>query len=231
MDLQSWAMSSVDPIQAISELQRLLHNLVRVGVIQSVDHGGPDKPAMVRVAIGELTTDWRPYHECRAGGTTTWNPPTVGEQATVLSPSGDLAAAVVLVGLNSSGAQAPSNDPNKTITRYPDGALVEYDHGAHTLAATLPGGGTATLVVPGSVTIDTPQVTMTGHCLVKGSLVYQGGMLGSGVAEGAKSSAEITGLLRVSQDVVAAGVSLVRHPHGGVQPGSGNSGGPIGGAE
>lgn len=227
MALQSWAMSSADPIQAISELQRLLHNVVRVGTIESVDHGGPGSPAMVRVAIGNLTTDWRPYHECRAGGTTTWNPPTVGEQATVLSPSGDLAAAVVLVGLNSSGAQAPSNDPNKTVTRYPDGALVEYDHGAHALVATLPGGGTAKLVVPGSVTIDTPQVTMTGHCLVKGSLVYQGGMLGSGVAEGAQSSAEITGLLHVSEDVVAAGVSLVGHAHGGVQPGSGNSAGPV----
>ena len=45
------------------------------------------------------------------------------------------------------------------ITKYPDGAVIEYDHAAHALVATLPGGGTAKLVAPDSVTIDSPQVT------------------------------------------------------------------------
>lgn len=223
-------MSFSDPIQAISELQRLVHNLVRVGTIHSVDHGGAGKPALVRVKVGELLTDWRPYHESRAGGTSTWSPPTVGEQATVLSPSGDLSGAVVIVGLNSSSQPAPSSDPNKTITRYADGAEIEYDHAAHALRATLPGGGTAVLTVPVGVTIDTEQVTITGNCLVKKTLVYQGGMLGSGMAEGASSSAEIQGVIRVTEDVIAGGVSVVNHQHGGVQKGDGTSGKPIGGA-
>lgn len=220
-------MSLNDPSLAISELQRLLHNLVRVGVISDVDHGGPDRPARVRVAIGELTTDWRPYHECRAGGTTTWNPPTVGEQATVLSPSGDLGAAVVLVGLNSTAHPAPGNSHSQTITRYPDGAVVQYDHAAHAMAVTLPAGGTAVLTAPGSVTIDSPQTTMTGHCLVKGTLTYQGGMMGSGVAEGAGETAQIKGTLRTTEDVVAGDISLRNHPHGKVQTGNDTSGGPL----
>ena len=219
-----------EPALAIGEIQRLLHNMIRVGTIHSVDHGGPGKPALVRVSLGELITDWRPYHETRAGGTTTWNPPTVGEQATVLSPSGDIGAAVVIVGLNSTGKPAPSDDPSKTVTRYPDGAVIEYNHAAHALTATLPGGGTATLVAPGSVTIDSPQVTMTGHCLVKGSLVYQGGMRGSGVAAGSSGAADIQGTLRTTGDVVASGISLTSHKHGGVQTGGGNTGGPTGGA-
>jgi len=219
-----------EPALAIGEIQRLLHNMIRVGTIHSVDHGGPDKPALVRVSLGELVTDWRPYHEARAGGTTTWNPPTVGEQATVLSPSGDLGAAVVIVGLNSTGKPAPSSDPGKTVTKYPDGAVIEYDHAAHALLATLPGGGTAQLVAPGSVTIDSPQVTMTGNCLVKKSLVFLGGMRGSGVAEGASSVAEIDGTLRTTQDVIASGVSLTGHRHGGVENGGGNTSPPMGGA-
>ena len=218
-----------DPALAIGDMQRLLHNMIRVGTIQSVDHGGPGKPALVRVSLGELLTDWRPYHEARAGGTTTWNPPTVGEQATVLSPSGDLGAAVVIVGLNSTGKPAPSNDPNKTVTKYPDGAVIEYDHAAHALVATLPGGGTVKLVAPGSVTIDSPQVTMTGHCLVKGSLTYQGGMRGSGTAEGANGAAEIQGTLRTTQDVIANGISLTGHDHGNVQNGNGRTSQPGGG--
>ncbi len=223
-------MSTPDPNFALSELQRLLHNLVRVGSIQSVDHGGPGKPARVRVTIGDLVTDWRPYHECRAGGTTTWNPPTVGEQATVLSPSGDLGAAVVLVGLNSTANPAPSNDPNKTITKYPDGAVMEYDHAAHALLVSLPAGGTAKIVAPVSVTIDSPEVTMTGNCTVERTLTYKGGMRGSGVAAGAGSSAEIDGTLRATQDVVAAGISLRTHPHGGVQRGNSNTDQPGGSA-
>ncbi len=223
-------MSTPDPIFALSELQRLLHNLVRVGSIHSVDHGGPDTPARVRVTIGDLVTDWRPYHECRAGGTTTWNPPTVGEQATVLSPSGDLGAAVVLVGLNSIGNPAPSSDPNKTITKYPDGTVVEYDHAAHALLVSLPGGGTANIVVPGSVTIDSPEVTMTGNCTVEGTLSYMGGMRGRGIAEGADSSAEIDGTLRATQDLVADGISLRSHTHGGVERGGSSTDQPGGSA-
>lgn len=218
-----------EPAIAIGEIQRLLHNMIRVGTIQAVDHGGPGKPALVRVSLGELVTDWRPYHEARAGGTTTWNPPTVGEQATVLSPSGDLGAAVVIVGLNSTGKPAPSNDPSKTVTKYPDGAVIEYDHAAHALVATLPGGGTAKLVAPGSVTIDSPQVTMTGNCLVKKSLVFQGGMRGSGIAEGASGVAEIDGTLRTTQDVIANGISLTGHDHGNVQNGDGRTSKPGGG--
>lgn len=219
-------MSPNDPSTAISELQRLLHNIVRVGVISAVDHGGPDQPARVRVSIGDLTTDWRPYHECRAGGTTTWNPPTVGEQATVLSPSGDLGAAVVLVGLNSTQHPAPSSNPRQTVTRYPDGAVVQYDHAAHALAATLPAGGTATLTAPGSVTIDSPQTTMTGHCLVKGTLTYQGGMKGSGMAQGATGAAQIEGDVRTTGDVVAGDISLQGHKHPGVLTGGDTTGVP-----
>ena len=43
---------------------------------------------------------------------------------------------------------------------------------------------------------------------------------GSGVAAGATSSAQIEGTLTASVDLVAAGVSLVKHPHGGVAIGS-----------
>lgn len=206
----------------IADLQRLLHNLVRVGTIHAVDLGST--PALVRVLLsaddetegGQLVTDWRPYFERRAGTTSTWNPPTVGEQCTVLSPGGDLAACLVLVGLHSARNPAPSSEPGHHTTRYPDGAVIQYDHAAHALTATLPAGGTATLVAPGSVTIDSPQVTITGHCTVQKSLTYLGGMVGRGVAAGASGAAQIEGDVRTTGDVVAGGISLRGHTHPGV---------------
>jgi len=38
----------------------------------------------------------------------------------------------------------------------------------------------------------------------------------------------ITGTLTASEDVIGGGISLKTHPHGGVQPGGGQSGGPVG---
>ena len=38
----------------------------------------------------------------------------------------------------------------------------------------------------------------------------------------------ITGTLTASEDVIGGGISLKTHPHGGVQPGTGQSGGPVG---
>lgn len=37
----------------------------------------------------------------------------------------------------------------------------------------------------------------------------------------------ITGMVTVSNDVIAAGISLVKHPHGQVTPGNGQSGAPV----
>ncbi|MNT85090.1 hypothetical protein D3C72_2252130 [compost metagenome] len=36
----------------------------------------------------------------------------------------------------------------------------------------------------------------------------------------------VVGLVTVSEDVIAANISLVNHPHGGVMPGSGKTGKP-----
>ncbi|MET3516472.1 phage baseplate assembly protein V, partial [Pseudacidovorax sp. 1753] len=72
----------------LPDVLRKLENLVRTGTIAEVRHELPG--ALVRVQIGKNLTDWRPYHDLRAGNTRTWNPPTVGEQVTLLSPDGDL---------------------------------------------------------------------------------------------------------------------------------------------
>lgn len=104
----------------LPDVLRKLENLVRTGTIAEVRHELPG--ALVRVRTGNNVTDWRPYHELRAGNTRTWNPPTVGEQVTLLSPGGDLAGALVIGGIYQNDHSAPSTDPNKTVTVYPDGA-------------------------------------------------------------------------------------------------------------
>ena len=193
-----------------AEQNRLLANLIRVGTILEVDHAR----ARCRVKSGKLETNWIAWLEHRAGATRSWDPPTVGEQCVLLCPSGEPASAIALVGLYSDARPAPVTDQNKHHTRYPDGAVIEYDHAAGALKAT--GIKTALVQASKHCTIDCPENTITGNTLIKGTLTveklftYQAGMKGTG-GEGA--SAIINGRIETTQDVVAGGISLMHHTH------------------
>ena len=112
------AQTAHNPASSSAELYRLLCNLLRVGTVQLVDHAN----AKIRVQTGGLTTHWVRWLEHRAGHTVTWSPPTVGEQVLLLSPGGDLSAAIALRGLYSDAAPAPTAAPAKTMCAFPDGA-------------------------------------------------------------------------------------------------------------
>ncbi len=171
----------------IAEITRLLENIVRFGTIEAVQM----QPPRVKVKSGNIATTWLPWLNLRAGADREWDPPTIGEQVVLLSPSGNLAQGVVLTGLFSD--VIPANGDREGLHRrtYRDGAVIEYDSVAKRLLAILPAGGKAQLTAPGGVTI-----------------------LGN---------VDITGTVTVSEDVLAAGISLVNHKHGGVQTGSGTT--------
>lgn len=134
------------------ELLRRLENLLRPGTIAAVDHAA----ARVRVASGAITTNWLPWFERRAGNVRTWCPPSVGEQCLVLSPAGDLASGMVLVGVNSDEHPAPSGTPSLHRTEYPDGTVVDYDHQTHALQVDAPNGSLIRLRVGPTVLSLTP---------------------------------------------------------------------------
>ncbi|HUD90237.1 MAG TPA: phage baseplate assembly protein V, partial [Sphingobium sp.] len=81
------------------------------------------------------------------------------------------------------------------------GAVIGYDHTAHSLHIVLPKGGTATLVAPGGATI-------TGDVTINGNL-------------------SITGKAEASEDVIGGGISLKNHKHTGVTAGGAQSGTPV----
>ena len=200
---------------------------MRAGTVAVVDHFR----ARCRVASGNLTTDFLPWFVSRAGDVRDWSPPFTGEQCIVLCPGGDMASAVVLVGLNSDAFPAPADSATLDRRQYPDGAQVDYDHAAHALTVVLPAGGTADITAPVSVvvrsahiTLDAPECNTTGNLTVEGLLSYQAGMVGRGRAGGV--AAVIEGSVHATEDMRAADISLVAHVHGGVQSGGDHSGRP-----
>lgn len=210
----------------LEEIARLLHNLIRVGTVIDVDY---DAPA-VRVSDGGLETNWLRWLEPRAGQTADWDPPTVGEQVVLLSPGGELSGAVVLRGLHSDLIPHPSNDPNKTVREYPDGARVEYDHASSGLLITgikaliVDASDSILLKAGNSITLDTPEATSTGKHTIKGLFTYLAGLAGFGGDNGSV----ITGSLRQQGGELSSnGVVLDNHEHDGVQSGSSTTGGPV----
>ena len=183
-------------------LARMLENLIRFGTIAEIQM----KPPRVRIKTGELLTGWLPWLALRAGSDQEWDPPTVDEQVILFSPSGQLANGIALTGIYSTAH--PANGDREGLHRrtYRDGTVIEYDSVAHHLNAVLANGGTTNLVSTGGITI-------------VGPITHQGDYNQTG-------NQNVVGLVTVSEDVVAANISLVKHPHGGVLVGGAKTGKP-----
>ncbi|PRC90973.1 phage baseplate assembly protein V [Solimicrobium silvestre] len=196
----------------LSDLLRLILNLIRFGSIAEVDYDAQK----VRVLVGKNLTDWRPWATQRAGDTQTWWPPTKGEQVILFSPEGDFNQSILFPAVYSEHAKPPSTNPAHHTTKYPDGAIIQYDHEAHALTAILPSGSSA-LVKADKVTSDAKETLCTGNLTVAKNLIVNGmSSLNAGMAvlpgtDGAAAS--IQGKLNVSDDVIAKGISLTGHKH------------------
>jgi phage baseplate assembly protein V len=103
----------------LSEMNRRLLQIVRIGVIQEIDYN----KAKARVKIGDNTTGWRPWISLAKA----WIPPAVGDQVVVLSPNGDFEQGVLLPALYHSKAKAPSNEENEIKFRLSESSSICFD--------------------------------------------------------------------------------------------------------
>lgn len=189
-------------MNSLAEINRLLENLIRFGIVAEVQH----VPPRVKVQTGGMLTTWLPWLAWRAGENREWDPPTLNEQVLLLSPSGQLANGVALTGLFSDLITANGDRAGLHRRTYADGAVVEYDSMAHHLVATLPDGGTTELI-------------STGGIHIVGDITHEGDYIQTG-------NQNVTGLVTVTEDVIADGISLIGHVHGGVMSGPGKTGVP-----
>ncbi|WP_168464769.1 phage baseplate assembly protein V [Wolbachia endosymbiont of Ctenocephalides felis wCfeT] len=114
---------------AISELQRKLANIVRIGLIKEVDY----EKAMVKVKIGEFLTDWLPWITNRAGKDSSWFPPDIDEQVVIFSPLGELSLGVVLSGIYQQKYSAQESKKEINCFLFEDGTKISYDKKNHHL--------------------------------------------------------------------------------------------------
>ena len=121
----------------------------------------------------------------------------------VLSPGGDLSQGVALLGAYSDSMDAPSDGEGVDRTQWSEKDFAEYRDGRHTIhteeGITLEvGSGCSITMEPGSIALRVGGAVLT--------------ITESGVTS--------------TVDIVAEGISAVRHVHGGVRLGSDDTKGP-----
>jgi len=129
--------------------------LIRLGTVQSVSL----RPPRITLLIGDpeadgddLETPPLRWFALRSGATRRWSVPSVGEEAVLLCPDGQIGNGVALVGLINDSFP-PAGDSLAEIITFADGAMLAYDPEAHRLSATLPEGGSAVITAPAGVKI------------------------------------------------------------------------------
>ena len=193
---------------SLADLARRLENLIRIVTIAHVDVADAAAPR-VRVQDGDLLTGWLPFGALRAGTARVWSAPTVGEQVLLLSPSGELASAVVFGSLFCSATPAPSTNPHDHIIDFADGTRISHNDATGAMVFT--GMKTLLLKASQSITLDTATVLVKASASVtvdtpathlNGTVTHTGAALQSN------------------------GVVLHTHKHGGVRGGVDQTRGP-----
>lgn len=206
----------------VSELNRQLNNVVRIGTIKQLDLAN----ARAKVSVAGCTTDWLPWGTNRAGKRRDWSPPVIGEQVVLFAPYGDLGQAVIGPSIFQEDHAAPAASADQETTVYPDGTTVDYNSASNTLTITVAGSGNviinckvATVKAEASVTLDTPDTFCTGNLTVAKS--FQMGQEGGSATMKGNVAIEGGSLTHNGKNVGST------HSHSGVTPGGGNTGAPV----
>jgi phage baseplate assembly protein V len=147
----------------LSMLEQKLNNVVRDGTVEEVQ----SSPPRCRVRSGKLLTDWLPWYSFRAGATSVWSSPSIGEQCTVLSPSGNLAAGKVLRGIPCESYPLPTGATGDTVIQFPDGHTLTHSAEAHEFRLScglkVDGGIHATEEIHSDVQVSAQDIGLTTH--------------------------------------------------------------------
>ncbi|PCM47844.1 phage baseplate protein [Pseudomonas fluorescens] len=184
---------------------RMLAGLVKDCYVVAVDLAA--SPPVCRVSDGEWVSGWVRWHSVAAGKARHWRAPSIDEQGTLISASGDVAQGTFIPGLYGNGGPPPDNRDHVEVWRFEDGGSLVYDWQANSYTITLP-SGTVTIKV-GSTQAE---VTDNAVSVKSGTIDLEGAL-------NIKGPVNIDGPLHATQsitsdaDILATGQSDNHHKH------------------
>ncbi|CAI8764060.1 Phage baseplate protein [Pseudomonas sp. IT-93MI4] len=184
---------------------RMLSGLVKDCYVVAVDLAA--SPPVCRVSDGEWVSGWVRWHSIAAGKARHWRAPSLNEQGTLISASGEVAQGTFIPGLYGNGGAPPDNRDHVEVWRFDDGGSLVYDWRANSYTITLP-SGTVTIKVGSTLA----EVTDNAVSVKSGTIDLEG-------AVNIKGPVNIDGPLHATQsltsdaDILATGQSDNHHKH------------------
>lgn len=199
----------------LNELERLISNLLRVGVVEEVD----TEKMVCRVRTGRNLTDWIRWGTDRAGAGRSWWPPVAGEQVIIGAVNGELTTAFVLCSLYSDANGAPSHSAQAMHKTFSDGAVIEYE--PETGELTVTGIKKATVNAAQKIDATAPEVTVTASTQINFNtpkVVCSDNLTCATL--NVEKGGEMTGNITHKDGKFSSnGVVVDNHSHGGVERG------------
>lgn len=199
----------------LNELERLISNLLRVGVVEEVN----TEKMVCRVRTGDILTDWIRWGTDRAGAGRSWWAPVAGEQVIIGAVNGELTTAFVLCSLYSDANGAPSHSAQAMHKTFSDGAVIEYE--PETGELTVTGIQKATVNAAQKIDATAPEVTVTASTQINFNtpkVVCSDNLTCAtlNVEKGGEMTGNIT---HKDGEFSSNGVVVDNHSHGGVERG------------
>lgn len=207
----------------LNELERLISNLLRVGVVEAVD----TEKMVCRVRTGDILTDWIRWGADRAGAGRSWWAPVAGEQVIIGAVNGELTTAFVLCSLYSDKNSAPSHSAQAMHKTFSDGTVIEYE--PETGELTVTGIQKATVNAAQKIDATAPEVTVTASTQINFNtpkVVCSDNLTCATL--NVEKGGEMTGnFTHTGGCINSNGVTLHTHKHGGVERGNSNTDTPV----
>jgi phage baseplate assembly protein V len=173
---------------------RMLAGLVKDCYVVAVDL--TSSPPACRVSDGEWVSGWVRWHSIAAGKARHWRAPSLNEQGTLISASGDVAQGTFIPGLYGNGGPPPDNRDHVEVWHFEDGGRLVYDWQDSIYSITLP---------TGKVTI---KVGATQAEVTDNAVTVKSGTIDLEAAVNIKGAVNIDGPLHVTGDITSAGAIL-----------------------
>ncbi|MCJ2373719.1 phage baseplate assembly protein V [Pseudomonas sp. RGM 3321] len=170
---------------ASAEHDRMLAGVVKNCYVVALDLAA--SPPVCRVSDGDWVSAWVRWHSVAAGKARHWRAPTLGEQGTLLSASGDVSQGTFIPGLYGNAGAQPDNRDHVEVWRFDDGGSLIYDWQAKTYTIDLPSGtmtikvgASSAVVTDSAITAKAATITLDGNVTISGTLAVVGDIHGGG---------------------------------------------------
>lgn len=158
---------------------RMLAGLVKDCYVVAVDLAS--SPPACRVSDGEWVSGWVRWHSIAAGKARHWRAPSLNEQGTLISASGDVAQGTFIPGLYGNGGPPPDNRDHVEVWHFEDGGRLVYDWQDSIYSITLPTGvvtikvgATLAEVTDNAVMVKSGTINLEGKVNIKGPVNIDG---------------------------------------------------------